>query len=59
MKTLIYGAGATGLQISRQLQSTREIIGFLDSDPSKWGEKCGDIPDFLPENDWSWRNPDR
>lgn len=40
-RTLIYGSGAAGLQLLRELRGNRtlmsEVVGFIDDDPSKAG----------------------
>lgn len=37
MKALIYGAGATGKQVYKNIKSKYEVVGFLDGNPEKKG----------------------
>jgi FlaA1/EpsC-like NDP-sugar epimerase len=47
----IYGAGTTGVQLLESLKRTRyyEPIGFIDENPSLWGQMVGGLKVYRPE----------
>ena len=47
---LIYGAGTSGVQLSKALASTYDIccVGFLDDDPSLWGSSVTGLRVYKP-----------
>ena len=47
----IYGAGSTGVQLLESLKRTRvyEPIGFIDENPSLWGQMVGGLKVYRPE----------
>lgn len=48
---LIYGASPAGIELARSLEAMEnyEIVGFLDSSPSLWGQYVGDHKVYGPE----------
>jgi FlaA1/EpsC-like NDP-sugar epimerase len=48
---VIYGAGQTGFQLLEAMRQSGlpDVIGFLDSKPSMWGQYVGDIKVYRPE----------
>lgn len=53
-KIYIWGLGQYGKYLYRDLKNEFEVIGFIDNDENKWGEKYDDIefcsPDVLNSN---------
>lgn len=49
--TIIYGAGSAGLQLLRALRESgeRQLVGFVDDDPSLWGQYVGGTKVYRPE----------
>lgn len=47
----IYGAGATGVQLLESLRRTRVYhpIGFIDENPSLWGQMVGGLKVYRPQ----------
>jgi FlaA1/EpsC-like NDP-sugar epimerase len=48
---VIYGAGQTGVQLLEaiRLNGATDVVGFLDSKPSMWGQYVGGIKVYRPE----------
>jgi FlaA1/EpsC-like NDP-sugar epimerase len=48
---VIYGAGQTGVQLLEAIRqnSSADVVGFLDSKPSMWGQYVGGIKVYRPE----------
>jgi FlaA1/EpsC-like NDP-sugar epimerase len=48
---VIYGAGQTGVQLLEAIRQngTADVVGFLDSKPSMWGQYVGGIKVYRPE----------
>ncbi len=42
-KIYIFGTGSTGRRVYKELNSKMEVLGFLDNDTSKWGEKVENV----------------
>lgn len=43
MKVLIFGVGSTGKRIYDEVKDYYEVVGFLDNEQQRWGEKIEDI----------------
>ncbi|MBR2537556.1 MAG: polysaccharide biosynthesis protein [Hyphomicrobium sp.] len=48
---IIYGAGTSGIELSRALEHTadREVVAFCDVSPTLWGQYLGGIKVFRPD----------
>lgn len=48
---LIYGAGTTGVQLAQALRKSKpyRTVGFVDLDPSLWGQKIGGLKVYSPD----------
>ena len=42
-RVLIYGAGQTGEQGYRQIRDSHEVVGFLDGNTDKKGQRIGNV----------------
>ena len=42
-RVLIYGAGQTGEQVYRQIRDSHEVVGFLDGNTDKKGQRIGNV----------------
>ena len=46
---IVFGAGGTGRRVRRLLETTYNVIGFVDNDSSKWNTDIDGINCFSPE----------
>lgn len=43
-RTLIFGAGSTGVLAYEDIKDSCEVVGFLDNEKEKWGQVINGIP---------------